>query len=55
MEIVGYKYQYIISVPETVENFPVLNEGFGYINRAGKSDYYNPVTGYICEDTVLIW
>ncbi len=48
-------YQYIISVPATVENFPVLNEGFGYINRAGKSDYYNPVTGYICEDTVLIW
>ncbi len=48
-------YQYIISVPATVENFPVLNEGFGYINKAGKSDYYDPVTGYICEDRVLIW
>lgn len=48
-------YQYIISVPATVENFPVLNEGFGYINRFSKKDYYDPVTGYICEDQIFIW
>ncbi|HHW70407.1 MAG TPA: CRISPR-associated helicase Cas3' [Clostridiales bacterium] len=48
-------YQYVISVPATVKNFPVLNEGFGYISSLSKSDYYDIDTGYICEDMVAIW
>ena len=48
-------YQYIISIPATTKNLPVIYEGLGYINRAGKSDYYDSITGYICEGKVLIW
>lgn len=48
-------YQYVISVPVNVKNLPVIVEGFAYINRNSLSDYYDPITGYICEDKLLIW
>lgn len=48
-------YQYVISVPLHSKRLPPMVEGFLYACRGDLKDYYDPYTGFKCEDETAIW
>lgn len=50
-------YQYVISIPRTIKNFPPIIGDIGYAENSKLSDYYDQLTGFITKETssVLIW
>lgn len=50
-------YQYVISIPRSIKNFPPNIGDIGYIENSKLSDYYDPLTGFITKEagSVLLW
>lgn len=54
-EIKSQFYQFVISVPATIENVPPIVSGIYYISFDTLKDYYDINTGYIPKGVVAIW
>jgi len=48
-------YQYVISVPQFSKRLPPEVEGFLYVSKGDLRDYYDPYTGFKCEEETAIW
>ncbi|MGQ9679043.1 MAG: CRISPR-associated helicase Cas3' [bacterium] len=50
-------YQFVVSVPKSIENQPPLVGGIGYVSRDKLADYYDMDTGFITKErkSVVIW
>jgi len=48
-------FQYVVSVPATVDNIPPEVNGFRYVGRENLSEYYHPVTGFITKGVASLW
>ncbi len=50
-------YQYVISIPMSINNKPQIFNGIGYVKQSTLDDYYDRETGFITKDTksVIIW
>jgi len=48
-------YQYVISIPQNVENLPPIIYGFGYVSKDNLKDFYDPVTGYKAKTEGILW
>jgi CRISPR-associated endonuclease/helicase Cas3 len=54
-EIKSQFYQFVISVPKTVQNIPPIVSDIYYVNFDSLKDYYDMNTGYITKGAVAIW
>ncbi len=53
--IKGDFYKFTISIPANTANLPPEVAGFRYINWTSLAEYYDPATGFICEEVISIW